>query len=190
MAYGLLRPHTTIFLDAGTTVLQLARRLRVEPLPLTIFTNGLAVAQDLVNVEGLSVNLLGGQLRNENLSMVGPYAERLLGEFWFDQLYLGTSAVRGDAQMYTLNPAEASLNRAMIARTSQAVLLADASKFGSSAPYAVAPIAEIQTRHHRQRAGRGLEDPPGRTQDRHHVRSPREEFMKSTLKIAAKPLRP
>ncbi|CAM3599025.1 DeoR/GlpR family DNA-binding transcription regulator [Deinococcus frigens] len=145
VAYGLLQPHTTVFFDAGTTVLQLARRLRVEPLPLTIFTNGLAVAQDLVNVEGLSVNLLGGQLRNENLSMVGPYAERLLGEFWFDQLYLGTSAVRGDAQMYTLNPAEASLNRAMIARTSQAVLLADASKFGSSAPYAVAPISDIHT---------------------------------------------
>ncbi len=131
VAYGLLKPHTTVFLDAGTTVLQLARRLRVEPLPLTIFTNGLAVAQDLVNVEGLSV--------------VGPYAERLLGEFWFDQLYLGTSAVRGDAQMYTLNPAEASLNRAMIARTSQTILLADASKFESSAPYAVAPISDIQT---------------------------------------------
>nr|WP_241191440.1 DeoR/GlpR family DNA-binding transcription regulator [Deinococcus psychrotolerans] len=146
-AYGLLRPHTTIFLDAGTTVLQLARRLRaqVQPLPLTIFTNGLGVAQDLVNVEGLSVNLLGGQLRNENLSMVGPYAERLLGEVWFDQLYLGTSAVRGDAQMYTLNSSEASLNRAMIARTSQAILLADSSKFDSSAPYAVAPISAVQT---------------------------------------------
>ena len=144
-AYGLLRPHTTIFLDAGTTVLQLARRLRVEPLPLSIFTNGLAVAQELVNVDGLSVNLLGGQLRNENLSMVGPYAERLIGEFWFDQLYLGTSAVRGDQQMYTLHPAEASLNRAMIARSSHTILLADSSKFLSSAPYAVAPLAALQT---------------------------------------------
>ena len=144
-AYGLLRPHTTIFLDAGTTVLQLARRLRLEPLALSVFTNGLAVAQELVNVEGLSVNLLGGQLRNENLSMVGPYAERLLGEFWFDQLYLGTSAVRGDAQMYTLHPAEASLNRAMMTRTSQVILLADSSKFRGSAPYAVAPIADVQS---------------------------------------------
>jgi DeoR/GlpR family transcriptional regulator of sugar metabolism len=145
VAYGLLRPHTTIFLDAGTTVLQLARRLRLEPLPLTIFTNGLAVAQELVNVETLSVNLLGGQLRNENLSMVGPYAERQLGEFWFDQLYLGTSAVRDDARMYTLNPAEASLNRVMLGRTSQAIVLADSSKFGGSAPYAVAPVTAAHT---------------------------------------------
>lgn len=145
VAYGLLRPHTTVFLDAGTTVLQLARRLRLEPLPITVFTNGLAVAQELVNVEGLSVNLLGGHLRNENLSMVGPYAERLLGEFWFDQLFLGTSSVRADAQMYTLHPAEASLNRAMIARTAQTTLLADSSKFRASAPYAVAPISAAHT---------------------------------------------
>ena len=143
-AYGLLRPYSTIFLDAGTTVLQLARRLRVQPITLTVFTNGLAVAQELINLDKLSVNLLGGQLRNENLSFVGPYAERLLGEFWFDQLFLGTSAVHGDAQMYTLNPAEASLNRAMIARTSQAILLADSSKFLASAPYAVAPVASTQ----------------------------------------------
>lgn len=145
VAYGLLRPHTTIFLDAGTTVLQLARRLRLEPLPITVFTNGLAVAQELVNVETLSVNLLGGQLRNENLSMVGPYAERLLSEFWFDQLYLGTSAVREDAQMYTHGPAEASLNRAMIGRSAQVIVLADSSKFLGSAPYAVAPVTAIQT---------------------------------------------
>ncbi len=144
-AFKLLRPHSTIFLDAGTTVLQLARRIRLEPLPLTVFTNGLAVAQELVGLESVSVNLLGGLLRFENLSMVGPYAERLLGEFWFDQLYLGTSAVRDDAQMYTLHPAEASLNRAMIGRTAQTTLLADSSKFRSSAPYAVAPLRSSHT---------------------------------------------
>ena len=143
-AYGLLQPYSTIFLDAGTTVLQVARRIRLEPLPLSVFTNGLAVAQELVNVDGVQVNLLGGQLRHENLSLVGPYAERLLQEIWFDQLFIGTSAVRQDAQMYTLDAAEASLNRAMIARTSQAVLLSDASKFSAAAPYAVAPLTTLQ----------------------------------------------
>ncbi|WP_205747036.1 DeoR/GlpR family DNA-binding transcription regulator [Deinococcus sp. KSM4-11] len=144
-AFSLLRPHTTVFLDARTTVLHLARRLRLDPLPLTVFTNGLAVAQELVNVENLSVNLLGGQLRNENLSMVGPYAEQMLGELWFDQLYLGTSAVHSDGRMYTLHPAEASLNRVMIGRTSQSIVLADSSKFGGSAPYAVAPVVSAHT---------------------------------------------
>src|SRR4051812_35053049 len=43
-AYDLLAPHATVFLDAGTTVLQLARLIRLNPLPLRIFTNGLSVA--------------------------------------------------------------------------------------------------------------------------------------------------
>ena len=68
-AYRMLKPHSTVFLDAGTTVLQLARRLRIEPLPLTVFTNGLAVAQALLDVPKVRVNVLGGQLRNENASV-------------------------------------------------------------------------------------------------------------------------
>lgn len=139
-AYRLLKPHSTIFLDAGTTVLQLARRLRLGTLPVTVFTNGLAVAQELVNVDGVQVNLLGGQLRNENLSFVGPYAENMLQELWFDQVFVGTSAVHPDGSLYTLNVAEARLGKAMLARTSQAILLTDSGKFGTNAPYRVAPI--------------------------------------------------
>lgn len=136
-AFGRLRPRTAVFFDAGTTVLQLARRLRLTPLPLTVFTNGLAVAQELTNLPDIKVNLLGGQIRDENLSLVGPIAERQLGDLWFDQLFLGTSAVKLDGQLYTQDAAEAALNRRMIERAAQKYLLADASKFGRSATYAV-----------------------------------------------------
>lgn len=142
-AYAELEPHSTVFMDAGTTVLQLARRLRLDPMPLTVFTNGLAVAQELVNVPGVEVNLLGGQLRHQNLSMVGPYAERFLHEIWFDRLFIGATAIRQDAQLYTLDPAEASLNRTMIGRSNRCVLLTDASKFAAQAPYAVMPVTSI-----------------------------------------------
>ncbi len=35
-AYKLLTPHTSVFLDAGTTVLQLSRLIRINPVPLRI----------------------------------------------------------------------------------------------------------------------------------------------------------
>ena len=76
-AYELLAPHATVFLDAGTTVLQLSRLIRINPLPLRIFTNGLAVAQEFLNVPDLEVAVLGGQLRSENASLVGPQAEAM-----------------------------------------------------------------------------------------------------------------
>src|SRR3569623_844516 len=61
-AYELLVPHAAVFLDAGATVLQLARLLRVNPLPLRIFTTGLAVAQDFLDIPHHELALHGGQL--------------------------------------------------------------------------------------------------------------------------------
>ena len=61
-AYDLLEPHSSVFLDAGTTVLQLVRCLRMRPLPLTIFTNGLMVAHELTTVPTLKITVIGGQL--------------------------------------------------------------------------------------------------------------------------------
>jgi len=140
-AYRLLTPHATIFLDAGTTVLQLARLIRVSPLPLRIFTNGLAVAQEFLNVPNLEVMLLGGQLRSENASLVGPQAEAMLETLWFDQLFLGVSAIGPDGAIYSVDSAEASLNAHMLPRSAQRFVLADSSKFGSMATFRVAPLA-------------------------------------------------
>ncbi|UDL93394.1 DeoR/GlpR family DNA-binding transcription regulator [Lichenihabitans sp. PAMC28606] len=140
-AYDLIRPQSSVFLDAGTTVLQLARRLRVSPMPLTIFTNGLMVAQELMNVPQLRVTLLGGQLRSENASLVGPAAEAMLDRLWFDQLFLGASAIGDDGGIYSVDASEASLNDRMMERSAAVTVLADASKFGRRTTYLVAMLA-------------------------------------------------
>lgn len=144
LAYQQLVPHGTIFLDAGTTVLQLARLIRLNPMPLRIFTNGLAVAQEFLHVPNLSVALLGGQLRSENVSLVGPEAEAMLDALWFDQLFLGMSAIAPDGALYSVDSAEANLNRRMLARSAEAWLLTDSSKFGTSATYRVAPLSALR----------------------------------------------
>lgn len=144
-ACTMIRPGSTVFLDAGTTVLQVARLLKLDPVPLTVFTNGLAVAYELANVPELKVSVTGGQLRNENLSFVGPQAERAMDEVWFDQLFLGFSAAHDDASFHTLDIQEASLNRRMLARTATPILLADSSKFALGAPYRVAAFSKAMT---------------------------------------------
>ncbi|EJC83270.1 transcriptional regulator of sugar metabolism [Rhizobium leguminosarum bv. trifolii WSM2297] len=157
VAYDLLHPHTAIFLDAGTTVLQLARLIRINPLPLRIFTNGLTVAQEFLNIPKLEVVLLGGQLRSENASLVGPQAEAMLETIWFDQLFLGASAISPDGAIYSVDSAEASLNRCMLTRSANRFVLADSSKFGTMATYKVAPLNNARvitdaalTRHWRE----------------------------------------
>lgn len=144
-AYRLIRPHSTLFLDSGTTVLQLARRLKLEPVPVVVFTNGLAVAQELLQAPRIRVMLLGGQVRADNASIVGPQAEAMLERLHFDQLFMGASAIADDRMIYSVDVSEASLNEKMLARSRQKVLLADASKFGSVSTYAVAPLGVVST---------------------------------------------
>lgn len=139
-AYKLLRPGSTVFLDAGTTVLQLARRLRMNPLALRVFTNCLPVAQLLLPVTGLTVTLLGGMLRPQNASMVGMLAENALDQLWFDQLFLGVGAISPLAEIYSADEQEARLNTRMLTRTNTPIVLTDAGKFGHRLTYRVAAL--------------------------------------------------
>ena len=145
VAYEQIVPRSSVFLDAGTTVLQLARRLRLDPVPLSVFTNCLNVAQVLMNTPGITIVLLGGQLRAENASMVGALAEAMIENLWFDQLFLGAGAIAPDACIYSLDASEAQLNQKMLARAGSTMLLADSSKFDQRLTYRVAPLSAALT---------------------------------------------
>lgn len=139
-AYHMLRPDTVVFLDAGTTVLQLARRLRLNPMPLRVFTNCLPVAQLLMPLAEVSITLLGGTLRPQNASMVGILAEEALNRLWFDQVFLGAGAIGDDAHIYSADDQEARLNATMLSRTHMAIILADADKFDRRLTYRVSAL--------------------------------------------------
>ncbi len=140
-AYAMIEPNSAIFLDAGTTVYQLARRLRLDPIPVAVFSNCIPIAQELLNVTEVSVTLLGGRLRRENASMVGNLTENALDDLWFDQLFLGAGAVADDACIYSADADEARVNAKMIDRAARTHLLADASKFGQRQTYRVGALA-------------------------------------------------
>ncbi len=130
-AYALLRPGSSVFFDAGTTVLQVARLIRLRPMALNVFTNCLPLAQMLLNVPDLKVTLLGGAVRAENASVVGALAEEMLERLRFDQAFMGMGAMGEDGAIYTVDPQEARLNALTMQRAARAVILSDSSKFGS-----------------------------------------------------------
>ena len=89
----------------------------------------------------LTITLLGGTLRKANASMVGELAEAALAELWFDQLFLGVSAVAPDLSIYSADEQEARINQLMLLRTAEPVILTDSSKFGQRFTHRVVPIA-------------------------------------------------
>src|SRR5690606_38829480 len=98
-----------------------------------------------MNTPGITIVLLGGQLRAENASMVGALAEAMIENLWFDQLFLGAGAIAPDACIYSLDASEAQLNQKMLARAGSTLLLADSSKFDQRLTYRVAPLSPSLT---------------------------------------------
>jgi DeoR/GlpR family transcriptional regulator of sugar metabolism len=94
----LVQPGDKLILDAGSTTLQLARRLARSTFPLSVFTNSLPIANELGAVEGIDLLLSGGTLRKASQSLQGPQAEARLEGYVFDKLFLGrTAATRNSA---------------------------------------------------------------------------------------------
>jgi len=123
--------------------LQVARRLRFDPVPLTVFTNSLAIVDALAGCDPIEVVLLAGRVRQTNRSVVGALAEQVIEGLWFDQLYLGASAVQSDGVIAMIDSDDARLNASMLRRSTEKFLLADSAKFGRHATFRVAPIAEV-----------------------------------------------
>ena len=141
-AAQLIQPNEAIFLDAGTTVLQLARHIKSNPVPVQVFTNGLVIAQELAHVPHANVTLIGGRLRSENLSMVGPAAVAMLEGLWFDRLFLGASAIDAEGHITSIEADEAATNAKMIERSASLVVLADSTKLNRRITHRVAQLGE------------------------------------------------
>mgnify|MGYP002799447579 FL=1 len=69
-AVSLIDEGVSLFLDGGTTALYLAKEIPDQPCH--IFTNGIAVAEELAHKKQPEVVLVDGALIKENLSTASP----------------------------------------------------------------------------------------------------------------------
>jgi len=128
MAAELVQPGHTVFLDGGTSTLELARALRGRP-DITIATNSVPVAVELANSSRLI--LTGGSVREVTLALVGPIAERSIEQMHVDIAFIGANGVSATAGFTTPTWEEAATKSRMIRAGRMAVVLADSSKLGA-----------------------------------------------------------
>ncbi|RYG54955.1 DeoR/GlpR transcriptional regulator [bacterium] len=132
----------TILLDAGTTVVEMARHLSGIS-PLTVVTNALNVAYHVGTTTNAQLLVLGGTFYREAASMLGPLTERGLSDFVVSKLFLGAQAFDLEHGLTDTTLEIAGVKRAMIRSARQVILMADSSKFGRSGFIKVAPFSEI-----------------------------------------------
>jgi DeoR/GlpR family transcriptional regulator of sugar metabolism len=119
---------STIFLDAGTTCLALARLL-ADRRPLAVATRGLEAALLLARTPGLRVIMVGGQVQPLSHGVAGALSEVALGRLAFDIAFLGADILCPDRGLGEPTVEETYVKELVAGRSGRVVLLADSSKF-------------------------------------------------------------
>jgi DeoR family transcriptional regulator of aga operon len=110
---------------------------------LTVITNAMNIANQLMTRPSINVIIPGGYLRKNSLSLVGPQAEKSLRNFNVDKAFLGVDGFDTKHGIYTPNVEEARLNEIMIEISKEVILLADSSKFNKRSFAFICSIDEI-----------------------------------------------
>ena len=138
----LLRDRQVVMLDAGTTTLEVARRLPPE-FGGTVITNDPAVAVELADHPQVSVAVVGGILDRDARALVGAATIEALRPLRADVLVLGVCSIHPEIGVTVLGLEESHVKRAMIAGAAEVVAVAFGDKLGSAGPYVVAPLSDL-----------------------------------------------
>jgi DeoR family transcriptional regulator, aga operon transcriptional repressor len=143
-AAELVRPNEVIILDSGTTTAEVARHLKARKIqPVTIITNALNIASDLLDAQGISVIVIGGLMRPISCSFVGPQAENMLKEFHADRLFLAVDGFDLEIGASTPDVFEAQLNGVMMRMAKEVNIVADSSKLGRRSVSRIGPLEKV-----------------------------------------------
>ena len=127
-AAALITAEDFVFIDAGTTTLELVRVLAGAALKATYVTNGVAHAR-LLAQKGCRVYLPGGLLRPQTEAIVGAPAVSSIQQYNFTKAFMGANGVSPAEGFTTPDPEEASIKTAALQRARERWFLVDNTKF-------------------------------------------------------------
>lgn len=140
-AAGLLREHTAVFVDAGSTPAELCKLF--PDGQYLIYTRGLNCALALQGLEKAEIYLLGGRFSSAGLSTNGSGAVAHIENVHFTQAFLGCNGFEPSCGFTCENYEDARLKTEIIKRSEHAVILMDSSKLGRVATYTFAGLGDV-----------------------------------------------
>jgi DeoR/GlpR family transcriptional regulator of sugar metabolism len=128
-AAAMVADGDAIFLDSSSTALAIAQNLK-NCRDLTVITNGLTIAQELIEAYGVMVVLIGGTLRRETASLVSGDGLDGLRRFNIRKGFFGAHGISAAEGLTDVSLAEAEVKRPVIAMCCQVIAVLDATKWG------------------------------------------------------------
>ncbi len=143
-ALQLLKPNSVVFIDGGTTCIELAKAIP-DSLEFTCFTFSLPVAVLLLSKPNIRVIFLGGELSKEAQISIGSAVIHQLSEVRFDYSFIGTGYVDSLHGLTDFDWDIVQVKKAVIQASKKTVLLCISEKLNSQHRYKTCDINAINT---------------------------------------------
>ncbi|HAI12532.1 MAG TPA: hypothetical protein DCM28_12565 [Phycisphaerales bacterium] len=140
LAASLVKPHMTVLMDGGSTVIYAARQITARPIQ--VVTDSLAIAMHFHDDDQVETLIVGGSLYPRTGITIGPIATGTLAELHGDLLLFSLYGILGDS-VYNVNIGMAEVEQAMMRQATRCALLMDSSKFGRKSLARVCGVDEL-----------------------------------------------
>jgi DeoR/GlpR family transcriptional regulator of sugar metabolism len=135
----------TIYLDAGTTALAMAKAITARGLRnIRIVTHAVNITNEFTNYTQCKVFSVGGELYEETGACTGQFTLDTIRRFHYDRFFLGCMGFDVINGMTNARIAEVDIKNAVIEKSNWVCLIADSSKWNSNN---FAPIAPLERCH-------------------------------------------
>ncbi|MFJ7354918.1 DeoR/GlpR family DNA-binding transcription regulator [Phyllobacterium sp. NPDC097923] len=142
-AAAMIRPGQVVFVDGGTTAVQLVRHLP-PGLEATIVTHSPSIAVELVAHPGMTVEMIGGRLFKHSVVAVGASAIEAIARYRADIYFMGVTGIHPEIGLTTGDSEEAVIKRALSRHAAETIVLASSEKLGAASPFVILPMNEAQ----------------------------------------------
>jgi DeoR family transcriptional regulator of aga operon len=148
-AAELVRPGEVVGFNGGTTTTAIARHLgqRADPRSsgretITVVTNALNIASELVLRPDIRTVCIGGVARPESSEPHGPFASRVLQDL-LHHLFLDVDAISAEEGASCEHLGESSISAEMVSRAQGVTVVADSQRIGSAALATICTIDQV-----------------------------------------------
>lgn len=138
-----LETGRSIFIDSGTTLLKLTAHVPNERFTFT--TTDPNIALELCKTGQPIVNIVGGMLNRDNLSVSGFQATRFLEEMNIDIAFLSPSGLSAQNGFTGGNYSECELKKIIVEKARRVIILMDRSKLDKCLPYTFCKMDQVHT---------------------------------------------
>ncbi len=142
LAATFIKPNDIIFIDCGSTVSFLPKYIS-KINPLTVITNSLPIASELMNFDNIKSILVGGEIDNKRKAIYGYSAIQNISQYHANKAFIGADGISLLKGITSYHERYASITLRMAENSDEVFLLCDASKIEKNSFVKFAPLSAV-----------------------------------------------